>query len=275
MTEETPQYAAYRLRPAKRRGPRAGGMIVAMGVALSLGLAGGAAGAVGAISLTGGGATAVTVANGIAAHTTVSEIAANVQPSVVSVTAVSANTQATGSGVVLRADGMIVTNDHVVSDAGEITVKFSDGTTSPARVVGTSPDHDLAVIKATRSGKAATPATLGDSRSLAVGDTVIAVGSPLGLDGSVTAGIVSALNRAVKETGGAVIQNAIQTDAAINPGNSGGALADGTGRIIGINTAIATTSTAAGSVGVGFAIPGESVKAVTDKIIASHASVPN
>ncbi|ROO91082.1 putative serine protease PepD [Actinocorallia herbida] len=272
MTEEMPQHVGYRLRPVRpRRGPRTGRALVGMGLALSLALAGGAAGAVGAMSITGG-TTAVTVANGVAAHTTISEIAANVQPSVVSITANSPGAQATGSGVVLRADGMIVTNDHVVADATGITVKFSDGKTSPARVVGTSADNDLAVIKASRVGQVV-PATLGDSRNLAAGDTVVAIGSPLGLDGSVTAGIVSALNRAVQETGGAVIQNAIQTDAAINPGNSGGALADGTGAIVGINTAIATTGTEAGSIGVGFAIPAELVRTVTDQIITSSASV--
>ncbi|MDX6738169.1 S1C family serine protease [Actinocorallia sp. A-T 12471] len=247
-----------------------GRAFVGLGVAASVALAGGAAGAVGALTFTRG-ATAVTVADGIAAHTTISKIAASVQPSVVSLTASSDGVQATGSGVVLRSDGMIVTNEHVVSGARKITVKFSDGTTAQAKIVGTSPDHDLAVVKTSRKAKAS-PATLGDSRSLAVGDTVVAIGSPLGLDGSVTAGIVSALHRAVQESGGAVIQDAIQTDAAINPGNSGGALADGSGRIVGVNTAIATSGGGSGSVGVGFAIPAETVKTVTDQIM-TRASV--
>jgi putative serine protease PepD len=174
--------------------------------------------------------------------------------------------------VILDSSGTIMTNRHVVTGADRVTVKFSNGRTASAEVVGTSAANDIAVIKA--SGVSGLkPASLGNSSALAVGDTVLAVGSPLGLDGSVTAGIVSALGREVQEGSDSpqqqeapflgrqtqqettTIQNAIQTDAAINPGNSGGALVNGAGQVIGINTAIATSSGGSGNIGVGFAIP--------------------
>jgi putative serine protease PepD len=208
------------------------------------------------------------------------KVAAAVQPSVVSITVKTASGGDTGSGVILRSDGTIVTNNHVVADAadgaGTISVKFSDGSTAGAQILGRDPATDLAVIKATDvSGK--TPASLGSTTNVHVGDTVLAIGSPLGLEGSVSSGIVSALHRTValgsSSTGGptASVGDAIQTDAAINPGNSGGALVDSQGRVIGINSAIASLgsdgSSQSGNIGVGFAIPVDEVKSVSDQLI--------
>ncbi|MEV0628993.1 S1C family serine protease [Nonomuraea wenchangensis] len=216
---------------------------------------------------------------------TVAEVAAKVQPSVVMIQGQSGE----GSGVVLSEDGLILTNNHVVVGAGQgggqMTVKFSDGKTAKASVVGTDPATDLAVIRA-EGASGLTKATLGDSDQLKVGDDVLAIGSPLGLDGSVTRGIVSALDRTLTVGGEqrrqlppgwgqeqqgqseepTTIGGAIQTDASINPGNSGGALVNAAGELIGINTAIA--SEAAGG-GVGFAIPVNTAKQVADQLISS------
>src|SRR4051812_4754322 len=209
-------------------------------------------------------ATATTRASTVAASSStqlLAKVAAAVQPSVVSIVVTLADGNEEGSGVILSADGNIVTNAHVVADAanGRITVTFSDGRTATARVVGANTGKDIAVIKA-EGVSGLTPATLGSSSTLHVGDTVLAIGSPLGLEGSVTSGIVSALHRDVgaqdgaSSSSGASLDDAIQTDAAINPGNSGGPLVDASGRVVGISTAIATTSSASGSIGVGFAI---------------------
>jgi putative serine protease PepD len=239
----------------------------------ALALGAGGVGAAAAIGLTGNETTigSTAPARGIGNGATVAQVAAAVQPSVVSIQAQSANGSAGGSGVILDSNGTIMTNRHVVANADRVTVTFSDRRTASAEVVGASESNDIAVIKASGvSGLRA--AALGNSDALAVGDTVLAVGSPLGLDGSVTAGIVSALGREVQEGGDppqqvppflreqrsqqrAVIDNAIQTDAAINPGNSGGALVNGAGQVIGINTAIATSGGGSGNIGVGFAIP--------------------
>ncbi|AZG45218.1 trypsin-like peptidase domain-containing protein [Gordonia insulae] len=195
----------------------------------------------------------------------VQEVAASVLPSVVSIIVRSGNAEGGGSGVVLSADGVIMTNNHVVSEAGaarasEVLVIFSDGSRSPARVLGADPISDIAVIKVDKSGL--TPINIGTSNNLAVGQDVIAIGAPLGLEGTVTTGIISALNRPVstsRESGTTSVIDAIQTDAAINPGNSGGALVNAKGALIGINTAIATLGASAeqqgGSIGLGFAIP--------------------
>ncbi|WP_106402341.1 S1C family serine protease [Actinocorallia populi] len=261
--------APYQLRPERPKGlPTVRHKLVALAAAASLAFAGGAAGAASALLLgqEGSAAAGPVSVTGVARGGSIARIAADVQPSVVSLSSTAPGVQAGGSGVLISADGVIVTNAHVIEGAERITVKFSDNGTAEAEVVGTSPENDLAVIRARGvSGKAAI--TLGDSGSLSVGETVVAVGSPLGLDGSVTAGIVSALGRTIAETGGTTIHDAIQTDAAINPGNSGGALVDGRGRLIGINTAIATTGTDTGSIGVGFAIPVRNVKDVTDRIL--------
>jgi putative serine protease PepD len=203
--------------------------------------------------------------------TGVSRIADGVLPTVVSLEVRGNSRGATGSGVVVRPDGYILTNNHVVSDAvdgGSITVTFSDGTRAPARIVGRSPTYDLAVVRVDR--KDLPTATLGDSTDLQVGDPVIAFGSPLGLSGTVTTGIISALDRPVTTTdaGEASYISAIQTDAAINPGNSGGPLVDQRGRVVGITSAIATLSQqSGGSIGLGFAIPITQAREIAEQLI--------
>jgi putative serine protease PepD len=202
--------------------------------------------------------------------TALSDVAAAVLPSVVSIR----TGTAIGSGVVLTADGNILTNNHVAATANGSTVQvsFSNGKTGVATIVGTDPTHDLAVIKV-QNVTGLTPIVFADSSQVKVGDTVLAVGSPLGLTGSVTAGIVSALNRTIDEgssdgTKGASIDGALQTDAAINPGNSGGALVNSSGQLIGINTAIASaTQTESGNIGVGFAIASNTAKQVANQIM--------
>jgi S1-C subfamily serine protease len=164
-----------------------------------------------------------------------------------------------GSGVVFTGDGFMLTNAHVVGQADSGTAAFSDGTTAPFRVVGADPLSDLAVLRTT--GPTPPPAELGEADELVVGQLVVAVGNPLGLAGSVTAGVVSALGRSMPAggRGGRLIEDVIQTDAALNPGNSGGALADADAKVIGINTAVA-------GVGLGMAVP---VNTTTRKIISA------
>jgi len=217
----------------------------------------------------------------------VSDIAERVRPAVVSIEVRVGDSGGTGSGIVIDADGYILTNNHVVSQAADnaeatVRVIFTDGTGSAARIVGRDPLSDLAVIKVERPGLVV--ATLGESAGLVVGDPVIAIGSPLGLDSTVTSGIVSALNRPVRLAGqgtdtNAVI-NAVQIDAAINPGNSGGALVDASGAVVGINTAIASLGSAGGaggSIGLGFAIPIDSARVIAQELIttgtATHATL--
>jgi S1-C subfamily serine protease len=178
-----------------------------------------------------------------------------------------------GSGVIIRTDGYILTNNHVVEGADRLLVRL--GTEDvPAKVVGTDPSSDLAVVKVERTGL--TAAELGSSSSLKVGETVIAVGSPFGLDKTVTSGIVSALHRSSLQSQGAgsITQytNLIQTDASINPGNSGGALADINGRVVGINTLIQTGG-AQQSAGIGFAIPIDYAKDIADQLISTGKAV--
>ncbi len=216
----------------------------------------------------------------------VQEVAAKVLPSVVSVLASSSQGAGEGSGVILTADGLILTNNHVVDGATELEVRFNDGTTATAKVVGKTATDDLAVIKAD-GVSGLTAASLGSSSGLAVGQQVVAIGSPLGLSATVTSGIVSALNRPVRTSSEEqsssqsqdTVINAVQTDAAINPGNSGGALVDMNGNVIGINSAIASLSDSSsgqsGSIGVGFAIPIDQAKRIAQEIIdtgkATHA----
>jgi putative serine protease PepD len=184
---------------------------------------------------------------------------------------------ATGSGFVLDRSGHFITNNHVVADAvdhdGPIEIVDQNGDKYDATVVGRSPTYDLAVLYV-KGGPRLPPASLGSARVLHVGDQVVAFGSPLGLSSTVTAGIVSALNRPVttSDTGSdSSYINAVQTDAAINPGNSGGPLVDLTGRVVGVNSAIATTGSSgsgeAGNIGVGFAIPIDQVKVTADQIL--------
>jgi putative serine protease PepD len=225
----------------------------------------------------GGGSTTTITRNAapVVDRASVAAVAAKVQPSVVDITTGAGE----GSGVVISADGAILTNNHVLEGArgDTVDVTFNDGRTAKATVVGTDPTGDLAVVKA-QNVSGLTPATFGDSDSMQVGDSVLALGSPLGLQGSVTAGIVSALHRTIDEggdqgggaQGGAQrsIGDALQTDAAINPGNSGGALVNLAGEVIGINTAIATSGQGAnGNIGVGFAISSNRAKATADQLL--------
>ncbi|MGH8921101.1 MAG: S1C family serine protease, partial [Actinomycetes bacterium] len=192
----------------------------------------------------------------------VEEIANRVLPSVVQLRIKTAGSAGEGSGMVLSADGLVLTNNHVIAAAatgGTVTVVFQDGATAPARIIGRDPSSDVAVLRAD-GVSGLTPIELGNSDSVRVGQKVVAFGSPLGLGGTVTTGIISARDRAVNvgEEGTSAtptVLNALQTDAAINPGNSGGPLVDMQGRVIGINSAIATTGAQGGSIGVGFSIP--------------------
>jgi len=194
-------------------------------------------------------------------------VAAKVSPSIVTVLIDSAGESALGSGVVLTADGLILTNNHVIASGGTVSVQLSDGRTVPARVVAADTTHDLALVQAT-AVSGLTPATFATGAdSVAVGDTVLAFGAPLGLSGTVTSGIISATDRQVN-TGTERLTGLIQTDAAINEGNSGGALVDTAGRVIGINVAIATAGDSTGNVGVGFAIPSGTVTAVVRQLEA-------
>ncbi|TDD02596.1 trypsin-like serine protease [Nonomuraea deserti] len=232
--------------------------------ALVAAVAGGAAGAAGA-RLSGVSEPAPVAALPRAAPapspgpTGLSATAARVLPSVVSVEAGSRG----GSGFVVDGRGHILTNAHVVSGSGLATVVLSDGRRLSARVVGADDDEDLAVLAVDYPGDL-TPATLGRSSDLSVGDQVLAIGSPLGLSGTVTAGIVSALDREVR-LGGAR-RTAVQTDASINPGNSGGPLVNDRGEVVGVNTAIAA-GRGGGNIGIGFAIPIDRAAPIAERIM--------
>jgi putative serine protease PepD len=244
----------------------------------------------------------------------VEQVAAKVVPSVVKLETKLGRASEEGSGIILSEDGLILTNSHVVSAIGgdggpkappgppsplpgqsadpsikpggkTTVVSFADGRTAPFTIVGTDPSSDIAVVRA-EGVSGLTPITLGSSASLRVGQDVVAIGSPLGLEGTVTTGIVSALNRPVAAGGDATNQNtvldAIQTDAAINPGNSGGALVNMAGELVGVNSAIATLGgdspqSQSGSIGLGFAIPVDQAKRIADELIktgsASRASL--
>jgi S1-C subfamily serine protease len=207
-------------------------------------------------------------------------ISALVTPTVVSISVTSTLGSGTGSGSIYRSNATtsyIITNNHVIETAvttGTIKVEFTNGDQVAATIVGRDPMYDLAVL-VVKSGNLPTIA-IGDSSKVSVGDPVLAIGSPLGLASTVTSGIVSALNRpvAVGDVGNESFVNAIQTDAAINPGNSGGALVDAQGRIIGVNSAIATLSSggSSGSIGLGFSIPINEAKRVIEEIIATGKS---
>jgi putative serine protease PepD len=214
--------------------------------------------------------TVLTPAHQPPGHSSLAAIVSAVQPSVVSIrTAVGE-----GSGVILDHDGHILTNNHVVATAtgNTVTVTTNDGSAHTGTIVGTDPRSDLAVVQVSGVDNLR-PATLGDSAAMRVGDTVLALGSPLGLQGTVTSGIISAKGRTINETGESAssgvtsISGALQTDAAINPGNSGGALVNTAGQVIGINTAIATAGGSNGNIGVGFAIPSNTAKYVAHQLI--------
>jgi putative serine protease PepD len=220
-----------------------------------------------------GGSTAQTAAAG-----SIEKVAQSVLPSVVMITVAGPNGEGSGSGIILSQDGKILTNNHVVAlagNTGQIDVSFNDGSHAKAKVLGTDPLTDTAVIQA-QGIKNLTPATLGHSSSLQVGQGVVAIGSPFGLDATVTSGIVSALNRPVNvgqvSQGNSTVYPAIQTDAAINPGNSGGPLVNLSGEVVGIDAAIQTASDATtggepGSIGLGFAIPIDEVLPIVRQMI--------
>ena len=206
----------------------------------------------------------------------VADIAQRVIPSVVSIEATSKDGGSTGTGFVIESNGYILTNNHVIASSvtsgGDISVRLNDGSSYDAKVVGRDSSYDLAVLKIV--GASLKALQFGDSDKVAVGDSVIAIGSPLGLTGTVTLGIISAKDRAV--TAGESSQensfiNALQTDAAINPGNSGGPLVDATGAVIGVNSAIAslgsTFNSQTGSIGLGFAIPINQARKTADQLI--------
>jgi putative serine protease PepD len=207
----------------------------------------------------------------------VSSVANEVVPSVVTIAAKGASGSGTGSGEVIRSSGYILTNNHVISVAasgGSVTVLFSDGKTETAAITGRDPQTDVAVLKIQPPSGLKTIA-LGSSGSVHVGEAVVAVGAPLGLSGTVTSGIVSALDRTVEVPGendtSALLVSALQTDAAINPGNSGGALVDCAGKLVGVPTAGATVpgSSGGGSIGLGFAIPVDLATSIADEIIST------
>jgi putative serine protease PepD len=207
-------------------------------------------------------------------------VANNTLPTVVTISASQGATGSTGSGEIIRSDGYILTNNHVISvavDGGKVQVLFSNGTTAPATITGRDPQADLAVIKV--SVPNALPVIpFGSSSDVKVGQPVVVLGAPLGLSSTVTSGIVSALDRTIEVPGdngqSALLVSAVQTDAAINPGNSGGAMTNCSGALIGVPSAGATVpnesgQASAGSVGLGFAIPVDLAKSVSDEIIAT------
>ena len=211
-----------------------------------------------------------------AADGSVQQVAATVLPSVVKIDVRGPRAAGSGSGIILSSDGRILTNEHVAAlagDGGSLTVSFNDGSSASATVLGTDPLTDTAVIQA-EGVQGLTPATIGKSADLAVGQEVVAIGSPFGLESTVTSGIVSALNRPVDVgsdgQGNTTAYPAVQTDAAINPGNSGGPLVDLNGHVVGINSSIRTTgsstSSESGSIGLGFAIPIDAVLPIVEQM---------
>ncbi|MBT2378681.1 S1C family serine protease [Streptomyces sp. ISL-111] len=315
-----PDPSAYATEPPahgrrERRAKRPVALLAAVALAAAV-IGGGTATLVG--QLTDGGATA-SGSTGVVKGTTVAQsskgtvsgVAEAVSPAIVEIGAASSAGKSTGSGVVITEDGEIVTNNHVISGAQQIEVTLSTGKTYTADVVGTDPDKDLALIKL-RGASGLKTAALGDSSQVEVGDQVVAIGSPEGLTGTVTSGIISALDRDVTvakddsgsgsgqgqgggsdqwpfEFGGrqfngdtgekTTTYKALQTDASLNPGNSGGALINMDGEIIGINSAMyapsssaASGGSSAGSVGLGFAIPVNTLKADLDALRAGDGS---
>jgi putative serine protease PepD len=261
-------------RPAKstRRPPWPWILMPAVAVALAV---------VGAGCTSSGSSTiASTAATGSASACAVTSVASEVLPSVVTIKASGAAGAGTGSGEVIKSDGYILTNNHVISPAangGKLEVTFSSGTTVPATLVGRDILTDLAVLKVTPPFDLKVIG-LGSSASVVVGQPVVALGAPLGLSGTVTSGIVSALNRTVEvpaeNDSSALLVSAVQTDAAINPGNSGGALVNCSGDLIGVPTAGATVpsstgESSGGNIGLGFAIPVDLAKTISNELIST------
>jgi S1-C subfamily serine protease len=268
--------------PAPRRGGR-----WRLGVAglVAGALIGGGAGAGAAVLLDDDGPATASptsgqqvVINDPQTATTATAAAAKAAPSVVTIYVSGSSGSGSGSGVVLTEDGYVLTNNHVVAEAGSgsaVQVRTADGTLYDAEIVGTDPSADVAVVRLD-GASGLTPATFADSDDVQVGDVAVAIGAPLGLSNTVTDGIISATNRAVNLGSSGdenTVIDAIQTDAAINPGNSGGALVDGAGEVIGINTAIASVAGSApgsdqsGNIGVGFAIPSNTAKRIATELI--------
>ncbi len=253
---------------------------VAVTMAVIAGAIGGVIGNAGGGSLLDAGAKFVSVNNSIErAPDSISALAAKVLPSVVSISTRNGTEGGTGTGFVIRSDGYLLTNNHVVEGVvggGSLRVSFNNGKTVNGKIVGTDAAYDLAVIKVDL--KNLTALQFGDSDKVLVGDSVIAIGSPLGLAGTVTSGIISAKDRAVTAGSGTSegsFINALQTDAAINPGNSGGPLVDKSGAVIGVNSAIATldsSSSQTGSIGLGFAIPINQARRTAEQLIKTGKS---
>lgn len=273
-------------RLANVRGGRNRGARVSVGLAVGMALIAGAVGGI-AGNLANGNSlfdsnpSLVSTTNVVErSPKSVSGIAARVLPSVVSISTRSRTSAGTGTGFVIRSDGYILTNNHVVENvvrSGTLTVAFNDGKSVRGKIVGVNQAYDLAVIKVSRTGVPALQ--FGNSDKVQVGDSVIAIGSPLGLSGTVTSGIISAKNRAVTAgdgTGEGSFINALQTDAAINPGNSGGPLVDLTGAVVGVNSAIATLGSSydgqSGSIGLGFAIPINQARRTAEELIKTGKS---
>jgi putative serine protease PepD len=195
---------------------------------------------------------------------TAKNVYADAKDSVAYISSTLAQGQATGSGFVVSSDGEIVTNEHVVDGAQQVTVKLGTSNTEvPAQVLAADASKDLALLKIDTNGKSLKPLTFSDSSNVQVGDTVYAIGNPYGLDHTFTSGIISALNREIQAPDGTPIDGALQTDAAINPGNSGGALLDANGDVIGVNSQIAGANSSggeSGNVGIGFAIASNTVR---------------
>lgn len=265
---------------------RRAGARVSVGLAVGMALIAGAIGGI-AGNLANGSAlfdsqaTLVATSNVVErSPESIAAIASRVLPSVVSISTRSRNGAGTGTGFVIRSDGYILTNNHVVENVvqgGALSVSFNDGKVVRGKIVGVNAAYDLAIIKVTRTGVPALQ--FGNSDKVQVGDTVIAIGSPLGLSGTVTSGIISAKNRAVTagaDQGESSFINALQTDAAINPGNSGGPLVDRTGAVVGVNTAIATLGSSfngqTGSIGLGFAIPINQARRTAEELIRTGKS---
>jgi putative serine protease PepD len=282
-------------RPGRGAEPRRRGLASVLAFALAAALLGGTLGGLVGYSLAVGDSGRSGGSSGVLSEPLpdadpsetplgpVEAVADRVLSSVVQLRVEATQGRGEGSGIVLSADGLLLTNNHVVEPAeggGTITAVFHDGTIAPAQIVGRDPSSDLAVIRA-QDVAGLTPVELGDSESVRVGQQVVAFGSPLGLGGTVTTGIISALDRAVsvgRNSGASesTVLNALQTDAAINPGNSGGPLVDMQGRVVGINSAIATTGgPQGGSIGVGFAIPVNQARRIAQELEstgrASHA----
>ncbi|GAA1034225.1 hypothetical protein GCM10009557_38320 [Virgisporangium ochraceum] len=239
-------------RPNRRGGKRAAVAAGVLALMLGSGVVGGAVATQFDDGTTGTAAGARPPAVATAQTGSLADVVATVSPSVVQINVTARGGSGTGSGVIIDDSGTILTNAHVVSGASSIQVLLANGRTVDARLVGADTANDIAVVQV--DAGTLTAASLATDSTLRVGDTVLAFGSPLGLDGSVTAGIVSSLDRQVQGRS-SNLDGMIQTDAAINPGNSGGPLVNSAGQVVGINTAIATTSEAGGNIGVGFAIP--------------------